>query len=130
MNLQWLAPSYYIFFLCFMLFASWPLHALLTMNLLVYTTVGQIVCSYTRDSDSLLVKQTLGLPSCSNHLSPALYSCYLMKLLYYMILLPSDSHSDVINQHCRALRVLCHALIVLLLMISGNVHAPWPIYCC
>ena len=26
--------------------------------------------------------------------------CYLMKLLYNMILLPSDAHSDVINQHC------------------------------
>ena len=39
-----------------------------------------------------------------------------------MILLPSDAHSDVINQHCRALPVLCRALIVLLLMISGNVH--------
>ena len=31
-------------------------------------------------------------------------------------------HSDVINQHCRALPVLCSALIVLLLMISGNVR--------
>ena len=31
-------------------------------------------------------------------------------------------HIDVLNQHCRALLVLCHALIVLLLMISGNVH--------
>ena len=39
-----------------------------------------------------------------------------------MILLPSDAHSDVINQHCWALPVLCRALIVLLLMISGNVH--------
>ena len=39
-----------------------------------------------------------------------------------MILLPSNAHSNVINQHSRALPVLCHALIVLLLMISGNVH--------
>ena len=39
-----------------------------------------------------------------------------------MILLPSDAHSDVINHHCRALPILCRALIVLLLMISGNVH--------
>ncbi|KAK6306002.1 hypothetical protein J4Q44_G00229270, partial [Coregonus suidteri] len=40
-----------------------------------------------------------------------------------MILLPSDAHSNVIiNQHCRALPVPCHALIVLLQMISGNVH--------
>lgn len=31
-------------------------------------------------------------------------------------------HTDVRNQHCRALPVLCRALIVLLLMISGNVH--------
>jgi hypothetical protein len=45
-----------------------------------------------------------------------------MKLLYNMILLPSNAHSNVINQHCSALPVLCRALIVLLLMISGNVH--------
>ena len=31
-------------------------------------------------------------------------------------------HSDVINQHCRDLPVLCRTLIVLLLLISGNVH--------
>ena len=37
---------------------------------------------------------------------PALYSCYLIKLLYNMILLPSDAHSEVINQHCRVLHVL------------------------
>ena len=42
--------------------------------------------------------------------------------LYNMILLPSNAHSDVINQHCRALPVLCRTLIVLLLMKSGNVH--------
>jgi hypothetical protein len=104
-----------------LLFASWLLHALLTTNIL-YPTVGQTVCSHPRDSDSLLVTQTLGLPSYSNHLSLALYSCYLMKLLYNMIFLPSDAHSDVINQHCRALLVLCRALIVILLMISGNVN--------
>ena len=53
---------------------------------------------------------------------PGLYSRYLMKLLYNTILLPSDAHSNIIkNQHCRALPVLCHVLIVLLLMISGNV---------
>jgi hypothetical protein len=46
-----------------------------------------------------------------------------MKFLYNMILLPSDAHSDVINQHCRSLPVLFRALIVLLLMVSGNVHA-------
>ena len=80
------------------------------------------VCSHTRDNDSLLVIQTFGLPSYPNHLSPALYSCYLMKLLYNMILLPSDAHSNVINQHCRALPGLCRAVIVLLLMISGNVQ--------
>ena len=75
------------------------------------------------DSDSDSISYTdFGLPFYSNHLLPALYSCYLMKLLYNMILLPSDAHSDVINQHCRALPVLCRALIVLLLMISGNVH--------
>lgn len=48
-----------------------------------------LVCSHTRDSDSLLVTWTLGLPSYSNHVSPALYSCYLIQLLYNMILLPS-----------------------------------------
>ena len=80
------------------------------------------VCSHTRDSVTLLVTQTFGLPFYSNQLSLSLYSCYLMKLLYNMFLLPSDAHSDVINQHCRSLPVLCRALIVLLLMISGNVH--------
>ena len=40
----------------------------------------------------------------------------------YMIFLPSNALSNAINQHCRALPVLCRALIVLLLMISGNVH--------
>jgi hypothetical protein len=80
------------------------------------------VCSHTWDSDSLLVTRTLGLPSYSNHLSEAFYSCNLMNLLYN-ILLPSDAHSNIIkNQHWRALPVLCRALIVLLLMISGNVH--------
>jgi hypothetical protein len=84
---------------------------------------GTDCCSHTQDSDSLLITQTLGLPSYSNHLLLALYSCYLIKFLYNMILLPSDAHLNVIkNQHCRALLVLCHALIVLLLMISGNVH--------
>ena len=34
----------------------------------------------------------------------------------------SNAHSNVINQHCRALPVLCCALIVLVFMISGNVH--------
>ena len=46
----------------------------------------------------------------------------LLKLLYNIILLSSNAHSNVINQHCRALLVLCRALIVLLLMMSGNVH--------
>ena len=108
-------------FLCVFLFVSWLLGALLTTNFL-YQSVGQTVCSHTRDSDSLLVTQTLGLPSYSNHLSLALYSCYLMKFLYNMTLLPSNAHSDVINQHCGDLPVLCRALIVLLLMISGNMH--------
>ena len=55
-------------------------------------------------------------------LTTSLYSCYLMKLLYNMILLTSNAHSIVINQHCRALPVLSRALILLLLMISGNVY--------
>ena len=105
-----------------MLFASWVLEALLTMNLLVYPTVGQTVCFHTRDSDSLLVTRTLGLPSNYNHISPALYSRCLRKLLYNMNLLPSNAHSNVINQHCRTHPALCCALIVLLLMISRNVH--------
>ena len=50
------------------------------------------VCSPTQYSDSLFVTQTFGLPSYSNHLWPALYSCYLMKLLYNMIMLPSNAH--------------------------------------
>ena len=82
------------------------------------------VCSHIQDSDSLLVTRSFGLPSHSNQLSPALYSCYLMKLLYNIIFLSSDAHSNVRNQHCRALPVLCRALIVLLVLISGivNVH--------
>ena len=32
------------------------------------------VCSHTHDSDSLMVAQTLGLPSYSNHLSPSSHS--------------------------------------------------------
>ena len=40
--------------------------------------------------------------------------CHLMQMSLW--------HSYVINQQCRALPVLCHALIVLLLMTFVNVH--------
>ena len=92
------------------------------MNVLVYPTVGQTMFVPTLVSLTLYWLHTL-LASLPNHLTLALYSCYLMKLLYNMILLPSHTHSNVIkNQHCRALPVVCCSLIVLRLMISGNVH--------
>ena len=90
----------------------------------LYPTVVQTTFVPTRDYDSLLVTLTFGSSSYSDHLSPTLYSCCMMKMLYNKIMLPSNAHSDVINQHRRDLPVLCRALIVLLLMISGIVHVP------
>ena len=58
------------------------------------------VRSHSWDADSLLVRWTPGLPSYSNHLSLVLYSCYLMKSLYNMILLPSNAHSNEDSSPC------------------------------
>ena len=62
----------------------------MTTNFL-YPTVGQTQFVPTLGTLTLLVTQTFGPPSYSKHLFSALYSCYLMKFLYNMILLPSFS---------------------------------------
>ncbi|CDR00749.1 unnamed protein product, partial [Oncorhynchus mykiss] len=113
LNLQWLAPSCYFFYLVLYTICLRAPECFVDYEHSCLPNHGTD-CLFPHCSHRLF-----GLPSYSNHLS---YSCYLMKLLYNMILLPSHAHSDIINQHCRALPVLCRALIVLLLMVSGNLY--------
>lgn len=118
LSLQWLVPSHYIFLLCFMLFASCVLCLLWT-------------CLFTQPWDRLclLGTQTLGLPSYSNHLSPAFYSCYLMKLLNNMILLPSNAHSNVKSTLQSSPCPLPCPDYITADDIWKCASTPWPIYC-
>ena len=121
----WLAPSRFTSCLCLVLSAPWLVHALLTMNLLIYPTVGQTMLVPTLTTLTLYCLHRLLASHPIQIFSHRLCIHVIwFKLLYNMTLLPSDAHSKVLKtQHCKSLSVLCCALILLLLMKSGNVHA-------
>jgi hypothetical protein len=60
----------------------------------MFFLIINILVGYLFVNLSIIRLAYMNLPFCQS-LSPALYSCYLMKLLYKMILLPSDAQSDV-----------------------------------
>lgn len=82
------------------------------------------VYSFDRDSASLMILRIFGLMPDRFSVTLALLSCFIMRTLIKMIVLPNNLHTTVLlKQHyCSASDVLCRALIILLLMISGNVH--------
>ena len=82
------------------------------------------VYSFDRDSASLMILQTFGLMPDRFSVTLALLSCFIMRTLIKIIALPNKLHTTVLlKQHyCSSSDVLCRALIILLLMISGNVH--------
>ena len=82
------------------------------------------VCSNNRDTASLMVVRTFGLTPNMNSIIPPLLSCFIMSLLHKMVLLPSGVHTTVSKKqlHCSTSSALCRVLILILLMISGNVH--------
>ena len=90
------------------------------------------VCSNNRDTASLMVVRTFGLTPNMNSIIPPLLSCFIMSLLHKMVLLPSDVHTTVSKKqlHCSTSSALCRVLILLLLMISGNVHGGSGIFAC
>ena len=76
---------------------------------------------HNSDFASLLLTMSLGLPPIANFSIPLLSSCHAMSLLRNMILLPSNLPAYLKCKNSDS-SSLCRALIVLLLMISGNVH--------
>lgn len=82
-----------------------------------------------RDIDTLFTTRTIGLYSNLNSLSPALLSCHILRLIIDLIVLPSNAVKSVVKKRqYNVLTILCRALIVLLLIISGNVHVhPGPV---
>lgn len=79
-----------------------------------------IPCLHARN-DSLLATRSFGFPLTKCPLV-ALCSCYILRLLHNSVLLPSNGTVKKIRQNGKRFTVLSHSLIMLLLMISGNVH--------
>ncbi len=85
------------------------------------------VCSKNRDYVSLLLTLSLGLTSIASLIFPPLPACYVMDLLCNTILLPCNLPASAKCKHNDS-SSLCRKLIVLLLIISGNVHVnPGPV---
>ena len=85
------------------------------------------VNTHNRDFASLLLTMSLGLSSMANFIIPPLFRCYVMNLLRNMIQLPSNL-PVYFKRKYNVSSSLCRILIVLLLIISGNVHVnPGPV---
>lgn len=82
-----------------------------------------------RDIDTLFTTRTFGLYSNLHSLSPAFLSCHILRLIINLTVLPSNAVKPVVKKRQdNVLTILCCSPIVLLLIISGNVHIhPGPV---
>ena len=84
--------------------------------------------AFERDSN-LLLTRLLGLPSNeTRYFILPLIACHVMRLLQRMTLLPSVNNVHSKKNHYGSLLPFCRALIILLLILSGNIHVhPGPV---